>query len=71
MVDSTIADARFTYIHDDQKGLLQAIDTHHIVVRRNASMGFFVKLSALLLLLLLVAHPLFLFLVKVQLYESP
>ncbi|KAM7519966.1 hypothetical protein LguiB_018928 [Lonicera macranthoides] len=61
MVDSTIADARYTYIHDDQKGLLQAIDTHHIVVRRNASMGFFVKLS---LLLLLVANPLFLVLVK-------
>lgn len=59
MVQAAIANASYTYIHDD-RGPLQALDTHHIVVRRNAAMGFILYLSGLLL----VANPFLLLLNK-------
>lgn len=57
MVESTITNARYTYIHDYSP----SVDTHHLVVRRNAPMNFFIFVSRFLL----VAIPLLLLLVKV------
>lgn len=56
MVESTITNARYTYIHD----YTTSVDTHHLVVRRNASMNFFLFVSRFLL----VAIPFLLLLVK-------
>lgn len=48
MVEFSIANARYTYLHD-HKWPCQAIDVHHIVVRKSGAKGFFVYLSALLI----------------------
>ncbi|KAK1355755.1 hypothetical protein POM88_049011 [Heracleum sosnowskyi] len=58
MVESTITNARYTYIHD----YTSSVDTHHVVVRRNASMNFLIFVSRLLL----VAIPFLLFLFEMQ-----
>lgn len=57
MVESTITNASYTYIHD----YTTSLDTHHVVVRRIASMNFFIFVSRFLL----VAIPLLLLLIKV------
>ncbi|KAI8029694.1 hypothetical protein LOK49_LG01G02751 [Camellia lanceoleosa] len=44
------ANWRYTYIHDDHKDPLEAIDTHHVVVRRSSSRTGLVYLSSALLL---------------------
>lgn len=56
MVESTISNARYTYIHDYSP----SVDTHHLLVRRNASVNFFLFVSRFLL----VAIPLLLLLLK-------
>ncbi|CAN4120429.1 unnamed protein product [Withania somnifera] len=47
---------KYTYIHELGKGLPEAIDAHHIVVRRRREKGFNLCLFALLLF----AYPIFL-----------
>ncbi|XP_012076548.1 uncharacterized protein LOC105637628 isoform X3 [Jatropha curcas] len=59
MADLSITDRRYTYIHDC-KWPSEAIDVHHIVVRKSKTKSFFVYLSAFVLL----PNALCLFLVK-------
>ncbi|CAL5369000.1 unnamed protein product [Camellia sinensis] len=44
------ANWRYTYIHDDHKDPLEAIDTHRVVVRRSCARTGLVYLSSALLL---------------------
>ncbi|XP_059645658.1 uncharacterized protein LOC132287155 [Cornus florida] len=60
MAESSIANARYIYIHDVKKRPLEAIDTYHIVVRKSFAKGFLVYLSAVFL----IANAFFLFLLK-------
>jgi hypothetical protein len=59
---NSVANGRFRYIHDKEKGPPEAIDIHHIIVQRNKIKGFILRFSALLLL----ASPSFLFVLQVQ-----
>jgi amino acid transporter len=49
MVEFSVSNARYTYVHD-QENPSQNADMHHIVLRRNCSKYFFVYASALLVL---------------------
>ncbi|KAK2400730.1 phosphatidylinositolglycan protein [Trifolium repens] len=49
MVEFSISNARYTYVHD-QKYPSENADIHHIILRRNGSKYFFVYASALLVL---------------------
>uniref|UniRef100_A0A5B7BQK0 Phosphatidylinositol N-acetylglucosaminyltransferase subunit H conserved domain-containing protein n=1 Tax=Davidia involucrata TaxID=16924 RepID=A0A5B7BQK0_DAVIN len=60
MAESSMANARYTYVHHVNKGPLQAMDMHHIVVRKSGVKGFIVYLSVLLL----TTNGFFLFLLK-------
>ncbi|KAH7849606.1 hypothetical protein Vadar_020314 [Vaccinium darrowii] len=41
--------SRYTYVHEDQKGNLEAIDAHHILLRKGNSKFVLLFLSAILL----------------------
>ncbi|KAK3023415.1 hypothetical protein RJ639_042803 [Escallonia herrerae] len=56
----SITNGGYTYIHDVDKGPIEAIDTHHVIARRNAAKSVIFNLSSLIL----IASPLFLFFVK-------
>ncbi|XP_028114670.1 uncharacterized protein LOC114312611 isoform X2 [Camellia sinensis] len=47
--ESCVANAKYTYIHDNHKGSLETLDSHHVVVRKSSAKAFIVYLSALLL----------------------
>ncbi|RHN40570.1 putative GPI-GlcNAc transferase complex, PIG-H component domain-containing protein [Medicago truncatula] len=49
MVEFSVSNARYTYVHD-QENPSQNADMHHIVLRRSGSKYFFVYASALLVL---------------------
>lgn len=48
--EDSISNAKYTYLHDTKWRPSQAIDVHHIIVRKRGSKRFFAYLSALLLL---------------------
>ncbi|CAK9166049.1 unnamed protein product [Ilex paraguariensis] len=49
MAESSASEtARYIYVHDVEKGPLEAIDVHHIVVRKSSPKGFIVVLCTLL-----------------------
>ncbi|KAI5683952.1 hypothetical protein M9H77_05180 [Catharanthus roseus] len=47
---NSIENGRFRYIHDKDKGPPEAIDVHHVIVRKNKIKGFILRLSHLPLL---------------------
>jgi len=49
MIEFTVSNARYTYVHD-QESPSQNADMHHIILRRSGSKYFFVYASALLVL---------------------
>ncbi|KAL6992828.1 hypothetical protein U1Q18_010948 [Sarracenia purpurea var. burkii] len=44
-----VSNRRYTYIHDDHKGPLEAIDAHHVVVQKSSAKSLTVYLFVLLL----------------------
>lgn len=61
MTEFSIANQRYGYLHE-RKWPSEAIDMHHVVVRKSNGKGFFVFFSALIAL----ANASYLFLVKVK-----
>ncbi|XP_057977985.1 uncharacterized protein LOC131164652 [Malania oleifera] len=59
MAESAISNSRYTYLHDG-KWPSQAVDVHHVVVRKSGARGVLIYVSVLLL----VANVSYLFLVK-------
>ncbi|XP_010266208.1 PREDICTED: uncharacterized protein LOC104603777 isoform X2 [Nelumbo nucifera] len=47
MADISFSNERYTYIHDIHKGSIQAIDNHHIVVRKSNARGFLLHICIL------------------------
>ncbi|XP_052175737.1 uncharacterized protein LOC127790327 isoform X2 [Diospyros lotus] len=48
--DSCISSSRYTYTHDDHKGPIEAINVHHVFVRKTKGNTFLVYFSSLLLI---------------------
>ncbi|CAL5326574.1 unnamed protein product [Camellia sinensis] len=38
--ESCVANAKYTYIHDNHKGSLETLDSHHVVVRKSSAKAF-------------------------------
>lgn len=50
MSEVLLADGRYSYIHGDHDGLSQAVDTHHVLVRKSSARGFLVYIAILFFL---------------------